>query len=581
MNSILGPTRLAAIALGAIALVGCDAIKNVEEEDFSSLPTPGVVLRGQVTGLSSSPVELTATYTAAADYVGPSPQGTIVRTVTKDGGVSFAAIPRNSQYTVTVTQLPIGKLCQVANGSGTAQADVNVVTVTCAPDPDAPTYTVSGSVVGLAGNANGLQLLLSSPVGEETIDVAAGATSFAFTSELLTDFDYEVTVKTSPTVSAGGPPTTHNCTVRNGSGTVVADDIADVEVACGFPVGGSVTLMAAALGAGLKLQLAPPGAAPEVVDVTAAGEFGFDALLPSHAFAVYGVSIAQQPAGQACIIGNAGSVPMTSIPLAEAAATALQVYCKDLPGGPFSGAALTGTYQLDSGRDFVTFFPDGTFLLGSNSATAPERGVEHGFYFYGNFGPGTLWFFVATDTNGSGRGFSQYPATDFFGTTYVAGAVTTAAAGQITGAFDPTGASVPFTLAEVDSTDGQLHGAWASADNSRFIVFDTTAGTAFHAGVNGAANVQDLCIALGAAQGAGADGSYTANATPGECTSIPGGLAPVNTDTTGFFAMPGAFGGSVDFTITAGPLGAVSLQPYFMGAPAGAPVALVRSESNL
>src|SRR5690606_5183248 len=99
---------------------------------------------------------------------------------------------------------------------------------------------VSGSVAGLAGNAAGMQLTLTSPAGTETVDVPAGGASFAFSSELLTDFGYEVSIETPPTVPGGGfgPDTVHNCALVNAVGTVVSSDINDVEVTCGFPVGG-------------------------------------------------------------------------------------------------------------------------------------------------------------------------------------------------------------------------------------------------------------------------------------------------------------------------------------------------------
>lgn len=584
MNPIFGRSKLMATALCGVVLVACDSIKNVEDDDFSTVPTPNVVLAGNVTGLTSSPVVLNAHYEAGSGYVGSAPTGDVVREVDENGYVSFSAIPRGATYTVTVTGLPIGKLCEVSNGSGTATGNVTNVTVACSQDPNAPTYLVSGTVVGLGATAAGMQLTLASPSGDETVSVAAGGTEFAFASELLTDFDYEVTISTPPSVPGvgGAPATVHNCALVNATGTVVASDITDVEVHCGFPVGGSVTVMAAALGAGLKLQLAPPGVAPQTLDIPVPpAAFTFDALLPSTAAASYAVTIAQQPAGQTCVLQNAGAVSMTNTAAAQAAATAVRLFCKDNPGGPFSGTALTGTYQLGTEREFVTFFPDGTFLLGSNSATASERGVEHGFYYYGAFGPGTLWFFVATDSNSAANGLSQYPVTNFFGTNYVPVSAITTSAGQLAGTVSAgTAGAAPFNLAAVASTAGQLNGAWVSADSRRVIIYDTTLNTGFQAAVNGAVNAQDLCITVGAGQTGTSSGSYTANTTL-TCASIPGGLAAFNTDATGQFAMPGTFFGPIDFTITAGAPDSISLQPYFFGGPFGPPVVLNRSSSNL
>lgn len=559
MNSIPGRARLVAAVIGSLTLMACDSIKNVEDEDFSQLPTPSVVLRGQVSGLTTSPVVLTANYVASAGYVGTAPQASIVREVSDDGPVSFAAIPQGSQYTVAVTGLPIGKLCNVANASGTAQSNVTNVAVTCAPDPDAPTYTVSGTVVGLAPSATAanLQLTLSSPAGSETVTVPAAGTGFTFTSELLTDFDYTVAIATAPAEPGafGGPPVPHNCVLNNETGTVVSTDITNVEVTCGFTVGGTVTgHFGTTLGAGLKLALNYQGVAVETIDVAAAATtVQFAGRRPSHPQASYAVSVAQQPTGQVCIVGDAGAVSLTT----AANVSDVAVWCDVLP---LPADQLTGTYS--TGRNFMTFFADGTFLHGTHGATAGSTGLEHGLYRLNCCGPDSLWFTVVTDTNGADAGLSALPLT--FGGLFGTGVVRTAGPpATISATF---GATV-LTLTAVESTADQLTGAWATADRQRVFIYNSADGTGFHMGVNGQANVQDVCLTI--ATPAAASGIYTQNRAT--CT-IPGGLTFVDTDTSGFIGLPGAplFGGppgDIPWTVTAGSPGTMAMQPPF-GAPA-------------
>ena len=511
MISILGRSRLVVVAASAVALAACDSIKNVSDDDFSSLPTPNVVLRGQVTGITSSPLVLTAQYVAGSDYVGSAAQGSIVREVTKDGAVSFAAIPQNAQYTVSVTSLPIGKLCNVANGTGTAAENVTNVTVTCIQDPDAPTYKISGSVVGLS--ATGLQLKLVSPAGEETVDVAAGGTSFAFNSELLTDFDYEVSIATSPQVpgAGGAPSTTHQCALANDSGTIVDSNITDVEVKCGFEVGGRIYALGGVSLAGLTLALELPGPTADLslTDAEVAppafpgapATFSFASLLPSHVAANYKLAVTAQPAGSTCVVGNGGYVSLTT---PADAPTGVLLQCVPVPAAP-----LTGTYKT-AGRTFITFLEDGTFLSGTRGATAAESGAEHGVYLLDGFGPGSLVLYTATDANGAG-GVSNPTSGAGIGWPFgYLGIFSFAqAAGppaQITGLIGVGGPpTVPFSITAVESSAGP-QGAWVAGNRLSALVFETSGGVdtaTYYSADNMYANafgqapppqLEDLCV---------------------------------------------------------------------------------------
>ena len=86
------------------------------------------------------------------------------------------------------------------------------------PGPSPATYTVGGSVSGLAGSA----LILQNNGGNNLSVSANGA--FSFTSPVATGSNYAVTVLTQP---AG-----QTCTVSSGSGTMANAAISSISVAC-------------------------------------------------------------------------------------------------------------------------------------------------------------------------------------------------------------------------------------------------------------------------------------------------------------------------------------------------------------
>lgn len=122
-------------------------------------------------------------------------------------------------YAVSITAQPAGQTCVVQNGSGTIDgANVTDVVVDC--NAPVATYTVGGTVSGLAGN--GLALLLN---GSASLPVAANG-AFTFPGGLPAGASYAVTVGAQPS----GP--TQTCSVANGSGTIGSTNVTDVAVTC-------------------------------------------------------------------------------------------------------------------------------------------------------------------------------------------------------------------------------------------------------------------------------------------------------------------------------------------------------------
>lgn len=204
--------RIALFAATAmtLALAGCGG-----GDDDNSGGTPpvgdGYTLGGSVSGLAANG-RLVLQNNGGADLA-----------VSANGGFTFGSrIAAGSAYAVTVSSQPAGQTCTVAQGSGTANGNVNSVAVQCGNLPPAR-YTVGGNVSGLAA---GTSLTLQNNGGD---DLAVGSNGgFTFPAALARGAAYAVTIRTQP---AG-----QGCTVRNGSGTVGSTNVGAVEVACATSV---------------------------------------------------------------------------------------------------------------------------------------------------------------------------------------------------------------------------------------------------------------------------------------------------------------------------------------------------------
>jgi len=243
-----------------------------------------------------------------------------------NGAFSFAAqVSGGSSYLVTVQTQPSGQNCSVTNGSGTANATVSNVMVTCTTV--AP--TIGGTVSGLSGTV----VLENSQ--SESLAVRAGSPdfpAFTFPTSLTPGSAYSVTVLQQP------PGQT--CTMSNGSGTA-NNKVTNVAVTCAantVSIGGTITGLN---GAGLVLQ----NNLADNLSITAAGganvAFTFPAAIKSGD--AYAVTILVQPAGQACSVTANG----TGTPAASTQGVA--VSCAPYPtminvGGSVTG--LTGNLAL-------------------------------------------------------------------------------------------------------------------------------------------------------------------------------------------------------------------------------------------
>ena len=164
----------------------------------------------------------TTTYSIGGTVTGLS--GTVVLqdnggdnlSVTQNGSFTFATkLNAGATYAVTVMTQPSGQTCTVASGSGTANANVTSVAVTCATSSTG--VTIGGTVTGLTGTV----VLLDN--GGDSLSVTQNG-PFTFKTSVASGAAYAVTV--------GTQPTGQTCAVTGGSGTAGSTNVTTVAVAC-------------------------------------------------------------------------------------------------------------------------------------------------------------------------------------------------------------------------------------------------------------------------------------------------------------------------------------------------------------
>lgn len=154
-------------------------------------------------------------------------------TITGTGTVPFTfktpVTGPTDAYAVTVLNQPVGPLqiCTVANGSGTATANVTNVAVSCVL-----AYTIGGTVTGVVGTG-----LILQNTGVEQLPITTNG-EFTFVTPVPTGFAYTVTIFAQPT----NPAQTCVVTPGTGSGTATAN-VTTVAITCPaitYSVGGTV-----------------------------------------------------------------------------------------------------------------------------------------------------------------------------------------------------------------------------------------------------------------------------------------------------------------------------------------------------
>lgn len=275
------------------------------------------------------------------------------QTVSVDSGAATFAFPspiaKGSGYAVTVKTQPTGLACAVAHGTGTMPAsDVISVAVSCTDEP----FNLGGSISGLTTAG----LVLAN--GTDDFTVNAHATSFTMPVKVAFGSHYAVTVASQPTGLT--------CTVSNGSGTMPAQAVTTVTVACSdrsYQLGGSLSGLTAS---GLVLA---NGSDTLNVDAHATSFTMPTAVAYGSSYAV---TVQTQPTGLTCTVsGGTGTMP-------AAAVNSVTVTCAVTTytvGGSISGLSASGLV-LANGSDTLTVAANaGVFTMPTGVASGASYDV--------------------------------------------------------------------------------------------------------------------------------------------------------------------------------------------------------------
>jgi uncharacterized repeat protein (TIGR03803 family) len=154
--------------------------------------------------------------------------------------------------------------------------------------PATPTYTIGGTVSGLAANTS---LMLADNIGD-SITVSTNS-SFTFNKSVVAGSTYSVTIGTQP---AG-----QTCVINAGSGTVTTVNVTNISILCAptkYTIGGQVT----GLQPGRSVTLLDNGG--DAIPVSSNGVFSFATGLTNGSS--YNVTPGTQPTDQNCFV-TAGS----------------------------------------------------------------------------------------------------------------------------------------------------------------------------------------------------------------------------------------------------------------------------------
>jgi len=188
---------------------GTSNVTNIAVTCVTNAPNTFSV-SGEVTGLTGSVV---LTNTAGSGHSEDLTLGT-------NSHFTFPTpIATGDSYAVTVKTQPANQACVVTNGTGIiGSAAVTNVVVNC-PGTTTTSYTLGGTVTGLAGTG------LTLHNGTTDLPITANG-SFTFAGSLPDGSAYDVKVTAQP----GSPP--QACTVTNGSGTISGANVTNVSIAC-------------------------------------------------------------------------------------------------------------------------------------------------------------------------------------------------------------------------------------------------------------------------------------------------------------------------------------------------------------
>ncbi len=312
--------------------------------------------------------------------------------ITQDGPFAFPTkLTKNTSYNVAVATQPLSpaQTCKVQNGSGTVTSSnntaINSVSIICATN----TYTVGGTIAGLAGS--GLVLKLN---GGDARNISTDG-DFTFATVITSGSSYQVTIESQPSNPA------QSCALKTGTGsgtvtdyniTLVAIDCATIPTLDAIPLPRSVVLTWDDVGATSYnlYQSTAPNCDVGIYSNCAGGTAQFDVSSPltltllSNGLPYYFQLEATKGAARA-VSSIAGARPDQLVTNGTVRAITLSGDEKTVYlGGDFTqiGARSGGGVPIDLKKGRVVA-PDFPIVAGIVNAAAPDG--AGGWYIGGSF----------------------------------------------------------------------------------------------------------------------------------------------------------------------------------------------------
>jgi hypothetical protein len=275
-----------------------------------------------------------------------------------------AAIDSPSGWSFDFVSSSSGQICSATPSSGPALTlgAIQKVNVVCASNA----YSLGGSISQLT--TAGLVLQLSSSTGNQSLTVAANATSFGFPAPVAAGASYAVTVSNQPAGST--------CSVTNGTGTMPTSNVNNVALLCtanGYTLGGTVSGLPSAIVSNSTVTLASNGQTVVVNGGVGGTPVGFTFPTPLVYGTLYNVTVSAQPSGYSCTVNNgSGAISTTNVSNVVVSCAASQYTLS----GSISGLSSQGLVLLNSGQSISIAANATSFTFPSTYASGTTYNVS-------------------------------------------------------------------------------------------------------------------------------------------------------------------------------------------------------------
>lgn len=387
-----------------------------------------------------------------------------------------------TSYSVSVQSSPTGMSCSVSSGSGTIDANVTNVSVSCTTQ----SYTLGGTVTINGPNGVTLSdqgLVLTNSSNGDAYTFSSNAASFTMSKSVAYGGAYALAVTTQPTGLS--------CSVTNGAGTVPANNVTTIAVSCSdltYTVGGTIT----GLGSASGLVLSNEGGDATTIPASAST---FTMKTAVQYGAAYSIAVQVTPTNVACTVTNgAGTMPAAAVTNVQLACAAGAYSVLHTFGGAGDGASPNGNLIQGVDGDLYGMTSAGGANGKGTVFKITPAGVETVIYSFGS---------PASDGTNPFGTLMQASDGNFYGLTSSGGAnsegtvfkMTSAGVETVLYSFGASAGDGAYPYGNlIQATDGNFYGLTEGGGTGYGTVFEITP-----------AGVETVLHSFGASAGDGAD----------------------------------------------------------------------------